>query len=113
MNHPHIIPSEIQLEAEKALSHFPGFKEVPITFNEVQSHMLAQPVFKTLLKHKTKREYQILIRRKFFVNNKQFDDNRIPFDILVSWLAHELRHIADYKNRSSLNLILFGIRYFF
>ena len=30
---------------------------------------------------------------------------------MIGWLGHELGHVMDYRNRSSLNLIWFGIKY--
>ncbi len=75
--------------------------------------MLAQPKPYSLLLRRNKREYQILINRRFFLFNKQFTNGRIPFDILTGWLGHELGHIMDYKDRNSINLIWFGIRYHF
>ncbi len=112
-----IIVPELIKEATKALSHYPELEKVSIEFKfnkiNVLSYMLAQPKIKSLWKKKAKREYQILIRRKFFVENPKFENGRIPHDVLVGWLGHELGHIMDYKDRNSLNLIWFGIRYHF
>src|SRR5690606_18938406 len=38
---------------------------------------------------------------------------RVPFDIVVGWIGHELGHITDYLDRSSINLALFGLRYYY
>lgn len=112
-----IYPPELKDEVKRALSFYPVLKDVHIEFRfnkiEVQSYMLAQPIFKTLWRRKSKRKYQILIRRKYFIDNPQFENRRIPFTVLVGWLGHELGHIVDYKDRSSLNLVWFGFKYQF
>lgn len=73
--------------------------------------MLAQPVFKTLFRNRSKREYVILIRREFTIGDTEFDCTQIPSDVLIGWLGHELGHIMDYRSRSSANLAFFGLRY--
>lgn len=110
-------PEELKEEISKALSHYPELKNVTIHFRyndfSAKSYMLAQPVVKTLLRSKEKREYQILMRKDFWVENEQFENGRIPSVVMVGWLGHELGHIMDYKDRSSLNLAFFGFKYQF
>lgn len=111
----HIIPEIIKNEALTALSYYPQLKDTTIEFrfknNIKKSTMLAQPVFWSLLKPRKRRKYVILMSRKFKISGKEFKTVNVDSDILIGWLGHELGHITDYKNRSSLNLIWFGIRY--
>jgi len=79
----------------------------------VLSYMLAQPVLRTLLFSKRKRQYRIIIKRSLVVNNPHFSAKYPKSDILIGWLGHELGHILDYKDRSSWNLIWFGFKYHF
>ncbi|XLS30566.1 hypothetical protein ACJD0Z_07005 [Flavobacteriaceae bacterium M23B6Z8] len=113
----HQIPEAIKKEAEKALSFYPQLKNTPIIFKfkkEIaKSTMQAQPVWQTLFYSKKKRRYIILISEKFKIDGKTFYTKDAPFDVLVGWLGHELGHVMDYKERSSLNLIFFGARYIF
>lgn len=110
-------PSKIKSEVEKALAYYPDLEEVAIEFRwgvfTQHSFMLAQPKVPTLLRNKTQREYQIIMRKKFFLKNKRVPNGRIPSEVIVGWLGHELGHILDYKDRSSWNLIRFGILYYF
>ncbi len=53
------------------------------------------------------------MRKKFFLKNSQFPNERVPSNVMVGWLGHELGHILDYKDRSSLNLVYFGLMYYF
>ena len=73
--------------------------------------MQARPTFGSFFRHKNKRSYVVLISEKFKISDKEFKTTDIPSDIFVGWIGHELGHIMDYRNRSSLGLIWFGIRY--
>jgi hypothetical protein len=110
-------PSDIKNEVEKALTYYPDLVDVKIHFRwgvfTQHSFMLAQPKIPTLLRKKEKRAYQIIMRKNFFVKNRQFANGRIPSDVMVGWLGHELGHVLDYKDRNSLNMIWFGILYYF
>ena len=75
--------------------------------------MLAQPEFWSLFRSKKHRNYKILISKKIVISGKEFCTKDIPRDVMIGWLGHELGHVMDYYERSSLNLIWFGIKYTF
>ena len=75
--------------------------------------MLAQPDFWSLFKPKRQRKYKILISEIIVISGKVFKTKDIPSEVLIGWLGHELGHIMDYRTRSSLNLIWFGMKYTF
>ena len=112
-----IIPKIIKEEALIALSHYPDLKDTAIEFvikpSLKTSFMKAQPVFKTILNPSKNRCYKIFISEHFVVENKKVSLDEIPKNVLIGWLGHELGHIMDYKNRSGVDLIAFGIRYLF
>lgn len=111
------IPEYLKKEAKLALSFYPELIATPIEFRLTKkmgsSVMKAQPKFWSLFKNKNKREYVILISRHFGINNKELQTSFIPTEVMVGWLGHELGHIMDYKNRSTINLITFGFLYLF
>ncbi|MBT8187313.1 MAG: hypothetical protein KJO73_06470 [Croceitalea sp.] len=111
------IPQSILKEAKVALSFYPQLENVPIVFkfkkNIKKSTMQAQPIFGSLFTTRKKRRYVVLISERFKIAQTTFLTKDIPEDIMIGWLGHELGHIMDYKNRSSLNLIWFGIKYYF
>lgn len=111
------IPKCIEEEAMIALSHYPELKDIPIHFkfkkNIHKSTMQAQPVFGSLFKPRNKRKYLILISEKVKIADTTYYTKDMPSNILIGWLGHELGHIMDYKNRSSVNLLGFGISYLF
>lgn len=113
----HIIPEAIKVEALKALSYYPELKHTAIEFkfkkNIKKSIMQAQPTFWSLLKAKKNRSYKIFISESFQIEGRQFATADIPKNVLIGWLGHELGHVMDYRDRSSLNLIWFGIKYTF
>lgn len=37
--------------------------------------------------------------------------NDLPHDVLQGWIAHELGHLADYRERSLLGMMIYGLRY--
>lgn len=117
LNAQHSVPETILEEAKTALSHYPELKDTPITFkiikNIKQSTMRAQPVIGTLLKSKKKRAYVILISEKIKISDEVFLTKDVPKGIMIGWLGHELGHVIDYSHRSSLNLIWFGMKYYF
>jgi len=112
----HIIPLSIKTEALKALSYYPELKNTPIEFkfkkHIKKSIMQAQPRFLSLLKGKKNRSYKILISETFEIGGQHYATENIPENVLIGWLGHELGHVMDYRNRSSLNLIWFGIKYY-
>tara|TARA_R110002049_G_scaffold242357_1_gene416183 strand:+ start:24329 stop:24862 length:534 start_codon:yes stop_codon:yes gene_type:complete len=112
-----IIPKDIKYEVETALTYFPELDSVPINFefkkNIKKSTMQAQPVFRSLLKGKRNREYNILISETFKVDDTTFRTKDLPSDVLIGWIGHELGHLMDYEQRSNWNLIVFGIKYLF
>lgn len=110
-----IIPNAIKKEALIALSHYPELKDTKIEFKfkkkMKKSIMQAQPSFWSLFKSKKKRSYKILMSKTFKIDGQKYETKNIPTNVMVGWLGHELGHIMDYKDRSSLNLIWFGIKY--
>ncbi len=117
MNAQHIIPQEIYEEAKIALSHYPELAHTPIEFKFKskikKSTMQAQPVFGHLFRSKKKRGYKILISEEIEINKKILKTVEMPSKIMIGWLGHELGHVCDFKDRSGLNLIGFGIGYLF
>lgn len=112
-----IIPDIIKEEATTALSFYPELESTHIEFkfkpSLKKSLMKAQPKFGSLFKSKKQREYVILMSENFTLDGVKLDFNTIPKNVLIGWLGHELGHIMDYQNRSNLNLVSFGINYYF
>ena len=110
-----IVPDTIWREVYVALSHYPELKDTPIDFrfkkNIKKSFMQAQPKMKGLLKKKKNRSYIIFINEKFTIEDEVFDITAVPSEVLIGWIGHELGHIMDYRERSAVDLVWFGIKY--
>ena len=73
--------------------------------------MQAQPRFASFFKAKENREYIILISRKIQIEGEEFTMDDIPSDVKVGWIGHELGHIMDYRERTNIGMLIFGIKY--
>lgn len=110
-----IIPQEILEETKVALSYYPELEDVEIEFKFKdkikKSFMQAQPEFSNLFKGKDNRSYYVFISSKVKIEDEEFSIEDVPSDVLIGWLGHELGHIMDYRNKSAMGLIIFGLRY--
>ena len=109
------IPESIRDEIQTALSFYPELKETSINFEFKKkikkSTMQAQPSFGSFFKRKGKRSYNIYISETVNFSGEVFYTKNMPKDVLIGWIGHELGHVMDYRNRSNLNLIWFGLKY--
>lgn len=113
----HPVPEPVQTAVESAFKHYPELTDTPIEIrfkkNIRKSTMQARPTFWSLFRTKKKRKYLVLVSREFKISGKDFQTVLIPEDILIGWFGHELGHIMDYRQRNSLDLLWFGIKYVF
>lgn len=109
------IPEILKTEIEIALSYYPQLKETAINFEFKKkikkSTMQAQPNFGSFFRKRGKRSYNIYISETVNISGEVFYTKDMPKDVLIGWIGHELGHIMDYRNRSSFNLIWFGVKY--
>ncbi|MCH7412923.1 M48 family metallopeptidase [Belliella sp. R4-6] len=110
------IPWEIKDAVVEALAYFPELAGISIDFEFKEkisgAVMQAQPRILTMfVTGKEKREYRIKITRAFEFEEGTVLIEEVPHDALVGWIGHELGHIMDYKNRSTVNMMHFGMRY--
>ncbi|WP_194851273.1 hypothetical protein [Nonlabens antarcticus] len=118
MNYPKLIaPDNIRKEAEMAMSFYPelAHTEVEFKYNDMvrKNFMQAQPKWTSLLKSRKERAYIVLISKKFKVEDKYFTIDEVPNDVLIGWLGHELGHVMDYRSRSTISMLIFGLKYLY
>ena len=111
-----VIPPSLEKEIKIALSYYPELKDTPITFNFKddikKSFMQAQPnKWDLFSKRKDTRGYHIDISRNLVIDEKDFPIQEVPEDVLIGWIGHELGHVMDYKNKSGMGMVIFGLRY--
>ena len=109
------IPAVIEKNVLTALSFFPELKETSIQFvfkRKIKaSVMQAQPVFRSLLGRKADRGYRINISAMFRLTHTAIPIHQLPDNIMIGWIGHELGHIMDYEQRSTIGMVKFGIGY--
>jgi len=112
-----IVPENIRPAAEMALSFYPELAdtEVEFKYNDMvrKNFMQAQPKWKSILSSRKKRAYIVLISKKFKVEDNHFTIEEVPNDVLIGWLGHELGHVMDYRSRSTLGMLFFGLKYLY
>ncbi len=112
-----IIPESIKKEVIEALSFYPELYDTAIEFkfkdNIKKSTMQAQPRFASFFKAKENREYVILISRKIQIEGEEFTMSDIPSDVKIGWIGHELGHVMDYRERTNMGMLIFGLKYLF
>jgi hypothetical protein len=110
-----IFPVEIRDAVLKALSFYPVLRNTPIDFvfdeNIRKSVMQAQPRYTSMFGSRKKRKYLIKMSHCFTLKGESIPLYKLPQDVLVGWLGHELGHIMDYLHRSNWSMMLFGIGY--
>lgn len=109
------IPKIIEQQVLTALSHYPELRNATITFAFTRklkkSIMAARPVVNTLLGKRENRAYIILISAVFKLNNSIEPIHHVSDEVMVGWIGHELGHIMDYEQRSTLGIARFGVLY--
>ncbi|MCG2431755.1 hypothetical protein [Aequorivita xiaoshiensis] len=112
-----IIPENIKKEVIEAISYYPELYDTSIEFkfknNIKKSTMQAQPRFASFFKSKENREYVILISRNIQIEGEKFTIDDIPSDVIIGWIGHELGHVMDYRNRTNVGMLIFGVKYLF
>jgi len=73
--------------------------------------MQAQPKLSGFFKNRKNRSYVIYINEKFKIEDETFSVKDVPSEVLIGWLGHELGHVMDYRDRSAIDMLWFGIRY--
>ncbi|MEM9673628.1 MAG: hypothetical protein ACFB15_10270 [Cyclobacteriaceae bacterium] len=109
------IPGEMREVIVAALACYPDLAETKIHFvykeDIRKSVMQAQPKVGSIFRGKKNRAYVVKISRYLELTHENLDISALPFEVLVGWIAHELGHIMDYKDRSGLSMIGFGAKY--
>lgn len=105
--------NNVELAFNEAIASFESLNKVNICLdhNEIpSSSMRAQPVVNLRFFSKAKRQYKIEVAIQSKIDGKTKMED-IPKNILIGWIAHELGHVCDYQNRSTLGMIIFGLGY--
>lgn len=104
------IPSEYETPIFVALSYYPELQDIYIHFisGNIKTTMACRPTPASLLR-RNKRDYQITIDTDAEGEGILLKD--VPLNAQIGVIGHELAHIIDYENRSSINIANLAIDY--
>lgn len=104
------IPKEFEKQILTALSYYPELKDLHIEFirSNIKTTMACRPTTASLTK-RYNREYIITIDNDDEGQGITLDE--VPYNAQVGVIGHELGHILDYENRSSVNIAGLGVDY--
>jgi hypothetical protein len=101
---------EYELASLVALMHYPELKETKIKFisKSLSSTMAARPKGLNVFRSKGKRLYVVIINN---TPDVKVPVDSVSFNAQVGVIGHELAHILDYENKSSLRVVGNGFGY--
>jgi hypothetical protein len=111
--HNKIIPPSIELQALRALSHYPELRDVRVEFvfcRQKTAHS-SMPKLRTLLRRAARRRYEVRISIEmpdFYFAGMQAN---LPYNAQIGVLGHELGHAVHYLQRGLGGLVLEAMRY--
>lgn len=110
-----VLPPGFELQALRALSHYPELRDVSVEFVLCKSKIAhtSAPVFGSLLRRKSKRRYRVTISTETPPHREAGRLPNLSYNAQIGVLGHELAHTVDYLDRGFLNMIGLGIRYTF
>ena len=73
--------------------------------------MAARPQVSTLFGSRQNRTYDVLISPVFKLKHSIEPLHQVDPKVLIGWIGHELGHIMDYEQRSTLGIARFGLLY--
>ena len=110
-NNNKFLYEKYELQTLIALSFYPELKNTKISFRrrELKTTMAARPKGIEIFRGKETRHYIIYIND--FPSAKVSPDS-VSFNAQVGVIGHELAHIVDYEETSSLKILFVGLSYF-
>lgn len=97
----------------KAAKAYETLYEYEIILNQrhiKSSTMQAQPVIKLSRVFKGINAYQINLAN-YVRDSKSVKVADLPEEILTGWFAHELGHVVDYGDKSTIGMLIYGVKY--
>ncbi len=96
-----------------ALSFFPQLTDYHIRF-KVRNHgapLSTRPSYGSMFRHARKREYMVFISSDTTTEWKAIQLNRVPIMAQIGIIGHELSHIIEFKEKTTLGLVGLGINH--
>lgn len=98
---------------EQTKSSFGALEEVKLILRGTKikgSTMQAQPIIRPSSFIRGQLDYRIRLA-EYVRDSDEMRVDELSDEVLIGWFAHELGHVVDYLDRSSIQMISFGIQY--
>jgi hypothetical protein len=113
-----VVPENIQApramhkQILEVINRYPELENTKIIFKyrSISTTMASRPAVNGNIFSKARRNYVISIN-KSTDHTTTFNFNSLEYEYQVAWIAHELGHIVDYKDRNVLSLAGEGLLY--
>jgi hypothetical protein len=98
----------------KCISHYPGLNYLKISLKtgKIKTTMATRPKFTSIFRSQQKRNYLIVINIDSTKIKGALLQN-IPYLAQIGVIGHEIAHIYDYSQKSTLEIISTGFKYLF
>jgi hypothetical protein len=106
-------PEEYEKLVLAALSFFPELKEYRVSFI-VRNHgapLSSRPSYGTMIRHASKRKYLVFISSDTSNKWKEIQLNRVPQIAQIGIIGHEISHILEFRQKTSVGLIVLGMNH--
>jgi hypothetical protein len=97
----------------EVMKRFQGLHEYEVVLIQDKiksSTMQAQPIISLKSIFTGVKRYRIKLN-EHIRDHKDLKITDVPDDVLKGWFAHELGHVVDYKRRSNIQMVFFGLKY--
>jgi hypothetical protein len=104
--------SSVSADLLSALCYYPELAHVRIRVSckTIKQTMNSRPTPLNIFRKRSKRVYHIIVNSNEG-KSKGLSYNELSFNIKTGWFGHELSHICAYEKMSTLQTILFAIKY--
>jgi|GEM_PF-4601889 len=97
------------LEVFNKYKNLHAYQITIIQKNMGETTMEAQPIIKLRQLFSKKKCYKINMGE--FLKDTDIKLSSVPKNVLAGWFAHELGHISDYENRSTIGMLWYAVKY--
>ncbi|MEI8048921.1 MAG: hypothetical protein WCI92_16180 [Bacteroidota bacterium] len=104
--------SSVSADLLSALCYYPELAHVRIwvSCKSIKKTMNSRPTPLNIFRKRSNRVYHIIVNSNEG-KNKGLSYSELSFNIKTGWFGHELAHICAYEKMSTLQTILFAIKY--
>ncbi len=110
-----LVPKNLRSQTFLALWHYPELAQtsIELRYRNQKTTMSVRPKASFIFKKKFNRKYIISINKQLKRSGDGILVDSVPFNAQIGLIGHEMAHIVDYQNKSSVGILIMGVRYLF